>query len=132
MKQAKSVFLSTTELKALKKIGDIIIPENNPFPSFSQTACIQHIDDVLSFLCDKDLADLKALLRFNAFLPTSIVSLALRLMNSSLLSIFRLVSLGLKGLIMTLYYSNKTGIDYKGKQPYDIIDYHVHVIPKNT
>ncbi|MFW9928045.1 MAG: hypothetical protein ACFFD1_01485 [Candidatus Thorarchaeota archaeon] len=130
--QLESKFLSKRELKALIKIGNILIPKNDPFPSFSEIGCIKYVDDALENLDPYDLSDLKLFFKLMSILPKFLSKLILLWMNSSKISLLRLGNLGIRGIVFTLYYSNKTASEYSGQKTHDLIGYHVKSIPKGA
>ena len=73
-----SEYLTKRQLKALAKIGDVMIPGNEPFPSFSQTGCIRYVDKILMYMAPEDLGDFKMLLWLLSFWPRCLISLLLR------------------------------------------------------
>ncbi|MCS7197760.1 MAG: hypothetical protein NZ930_03655 [Candidatus Bipolaricaulota bacterium] len=118
-----SQFLGPRELSALERIGDLMLPGDSEFPSFSQTGCIAFIDDLLCFMNPKDRDDLKNLLRVLSFLPSPLLRAFLRLCQTHRTPTLRMVELGLKGLVMSLYYSNKTDPRYRGRTSHDVIGF---------
>ncbi|MEX0812802.1 MAG: hypothetical protein WD048_11355 [Chitinophagales bacterium] len=126
-----SKILSKNALKALNRIGDIIIPENGEFPKFSDTASIQHIDDLLAYAPENDIKDLNMLLIILSFMPGFVLAWLVKKMETSrenkgaLGTLFRQLDFGVKGLIFSCYYSGKTGDGYNGKNPLDIIGYEI-------
>jgi hypothetical protein len=130
MTTLKSEFLSQREIKALLKIGDIIVPENDPFPSFSKSGCIYHVDEAVGNLDPGDLSDLKLFFKIISVMPSFIVKFVLKLMNSLPIGLLRLGNLGIRGIVFSLYYSSKTTPDYKDKRIHDIIGYNVSIVPK--
>jgi len=118
-----SQFLSPRELSALKRIGDLMLPGDSDFPSFSQTGCIAFVDDLLRFMDPKDREDVKTLLKILSFLPSPLLRAFLKLCQTQWTPTLRMIELGLKGLVMSLYYSNKTAPQYTGRTPYDVIGF---------
>lgn len=129
-----SKILSKQALKALNRIGDIIIPENGEFPKFSDTASIQHIDDLLDYAPEDDISDLNLLLTVLAFMPGFILSWMVGKMETSrenngpLGTLFRQLDFGVKGLVFSCYYSGKMGDTYQGENPLDIIGFSINRI----
>lgn len=126
--------LNSIQLRALTKIGDIICPENNEFPSFSKLGALEHIDILLDEIPPADLKDLKLLLTLLGLMPSFILRLILNLIesnqnhNGELGTILRTVRFGLRGLIFSIYYSGFKGKDSPvEKTPTDIIGYHVQM-----
>jgi hypothetical protein len=132
MTDFKSEFLSQRELKALLKIGDIMIPENDPFPLFSRSGCISHVDVAVGNLDPGDLSDLKLFFKIMSIMPSFIIKIILRLMKSLPIGLLRLGNLGIRGIVFTLYYSSKTTPDYKNKRIHQIIGYNVKKVPKGS
>lgn len=118
-----SRFLSERELAALTRIGDIMLPGDNEFPSFSQTGCVQFVDDLLCVMDVHDRRSLKILLRVCSLLPSVIVKGVLWLCQTRREASLHLVELGLKGVVMSLYYSNKTAPAYAGPTPLEVIGF---------
>jgi hypothetical protein len=132
---SRSKILSDFELRAIEKLGDLMIPQTEDFPSFTRLGCIEHIDDVLSYAPPEETADLKILLKALSVTPETVLKRILKLMlenkalPESVASTFRLMDTGLRGIIYTLYFSGKTGKNYIGKTPLEIIGYEINRIP---
>ncbi len=122
-----SAIFSKSALNGLSRIGDIMVPKNEEFPSFSETGCIEHIDDVVSYAPASDLKDLNLLLSILSFMPGFVLRWLVETMKNShhkegkFYDIFRMLDFGLKGIILGTYYSGKVGAHYKGKSPMQII-----------
>lgn len=121
--RVSSRFLSERELAALTQIGDMMLPGDNEFPSFSQTGCVQFVDDLLLVMDVHDRSSLRTLLRVCSLLPSAILRGLLRLCQTRRGASLRLVELGLKGLVMSLYYSGKTAPTYAGPRPLEVIGF---------
>jgi hypothetical protein len=137
MEEQKSVskILNDWELKAIERLGDLMIPQSEDFPSFTQLGCIEHIDDVLGYAPPEETGDLKMLLKVLAGTPESVLKGIIKLMMEnkalpeSIAATFRLMDTGLRGIILTLYFSGKTGKNYQGRNPLEIIGYEINRIP---
>jgi hypothetical protein len=116
-----SQFLGPRELAALERIGDLMLPGDGEFPAFSQTGCIAFVDDLLRYMDPKDRDNVITLLKMLSFAPTPL--LRAWLCQTRLTPTLRLIELGLKGLVMSLYYSNKTAPSYAGRKPLDVIGF---------
>ncbi len=116
-----SQFLGPRELAALERIGDLMLPGDVEFPPFSQTGCIAFVDDLLRFMGTKDRDDLRTLLKMLSFVPTPLVRAFLGLCQTRWTPTLRMIELGLKGLVMSLYYSHKTAPS--GRKPLDVIGF---------
>ena len=130
-----SKFVGKMEIKAIERIGDLMIPQTEDFPSFSQLGCVEHVDDIFLYAPPEDMNDLKMLLKTLSLMPETALKGIIKLMtdNSSLpetvASTFRIIDTGIRGIIFTLYYSGKTGKNYNGKTPLEIIGYEINRIP---
>jgi len=126
-----SKIFSSSALKALNRIGDIISPKNGEFPAFSEVGCLEHVDDVASYAPASDLKDLNLVLSILSFMPGFFLKWLVKTMNNShakeggLSDTFRMLDLGLKGIIFGTYYSGKTGKNFKGKSPQQIIGFSI-------
>jgi len=127
----RSNILSERELSSIERLGDLMLPQTEDFPSFTQLGCIEHIDDVLSYAPEAEMNDLKLLLKVLSVTPDTALKGILKLMGDNqalpeaVASTFRLMDTGLRGIIFTLYYSGKTGKNYQGKTPLQIIGYEI-------
>ena len=104
--------LTAIQIKAVNKIGDLMLPGVGAMPSFSKTGCVQDIDRLLDYVPSGDLADLKVLLLLLGLMPRSFVAALLWVLERSIFSSFpgaglmRTIRLGLRGIIMSLYYGH--------------------------
>ena len=102
-----------SQLRAINKIGDAMLPGSDELPRFSRTGCVAQVDRVLDHMPEQDRSDLKLLLTLFAFLPGPLVAYKMRAIEvvadwplPFIGGLVRLVRLGLRGLIMTLYYAD--------------------------
>lgn len=123
--------LSPNAKKALTRIGDILLPRNEEFPSFSETGSIEHIDSLTEYAPESDINDLNMVLSILSYMPDFILVWLVGKMENSrdttgtLGSVLRQLDFGLRGLIFSCYYSGKVGSGYKGKTPLDIIGFEI-------
>jgi hypothetical protein len=120
-----SKHLGTRQLRGIEKAGDILIPGDGEFPRFSATGAVRAIDRILDFMPLGDLGDLKMLLTVLGWMPGFLVGWLLRFLerapdmsDGGLGPILRMVRLGVRGLVMSLYYGDpevlkKLGYDVK-------------------
>lgn len=131
---ASSLF-NARQLNGLQKLGDIVLPGYGEFPRFSDTGCIEHIDDLMSPAPPDDLKDLGKLLLVFHYLPTFAIEWILRLADGAdrwpalIAPLLRTLNIGTKGVVFSLYYSGHHRTTYQGKTGLDVIDYHVHCAP---
>ena len=129
-----SKYFSQNQLKGLLKAGDIILPGTDTSPSFSETGCINHIDRMAGFLNEDDLGGLHLLLGIFRWAPKWTIYLILTACNYSkrfpgfLGAGFRMLEIGIKGVIFSPYYSNLTSSDYPGPKVYDIIGWNPKIV----
>ncbi len=129
-----SAILSPRQISALVRIGDILIPAGEGFPSFSETGAIAHVDALLEVTPSEDVGGLKILLSVLSFLPDFMVAGFLGLVRKAdalpdfLAAPLRNIEIGLKGLVMSLYYSNRVRPEYRGPKVHEVIDYALRVV----
>jgi aldehyde dehydrogenase (NAD+) len=94
------------------KAGDILVPGDDRFPRFSRTTFIQEIDRIADYMTDSDREGFKSLMALFAILPRWLVAGILHLSEASeklpafLRTPMRLINIGVKGVVLTLYYSD--------------------------
>jgi hypothetical protein len=104
--------LSPGQLRALRKVGDVLIPGDGNFPSFSRSGVAVHVDRMLDYVHASDRAGIKTLLGLFLFLPKTVIRLLLRITEhhrrfpGPVAAVLRLINTGIKGVVMTLYYSD--------------------------
>jgi aldehyde dehydrogenase (NAD+) len=109
--------LSPGQMAGLAKLGDVMIPGDGDLPSFSASGCARHVDRMLPFMNESDRRGVVALLSALRFLPRPAVRAVVwladrhRSVPEPLAAVLRLLNIGVKGVVMTLYYS---GIDDAG------------------
>lgn len=124
-----SRYFNRSAVKGLNKIGDILIPGNETYPSFSSYKCIDHIDDLMAYAPADDVGDLKMVLGIFSILPKGILTWIVKKMSSSAKSdgplggLFRQLNMGIRGVVFSLYYSEKPGHKYSDKNPTEMIGF---------
>jgi hypothetical protein len=109
---SSSKHLTSRQLRAIEKIGNQMIPGIDDLPSFSATGCVSEVDRVLDYMPDSDLKDLKLLLSLLSIWPGFLLGILLRVLEWSdwvpapVGGVLRMIRLGLRGLVMSLYYSH--------------------------
>ncbi len=129
--------LSNQAIKGIKKIGDVILPGNNEFPSYSEVGGTYKLNDMVQYAPEDDISALNLVLIIFSFLPKFVLSWLVKQMgnatekaNDGLLpTTFRQLDLGLRGLLYSTYYGEFTNPEYKGKTPMELIDYVPSRIP---
>ena len=127
-----SIYLTTRELHALNKVGDIVIPGGAGLPAFSQTGCISHVDVLMAATPAQDLKDFKLLLKLFSVLPDRFIRGLLMLIERNdrfpepIGGLIRMLGIGINGVVFSLYYSNKTSAAYTGPTVHQALDYQVY------
>lgn len=109
--------LTPTQVAGLNKVGDLMVPGDGELPSFSAAGCAAHADRMLAHMNDGDRDSVRVLLTAFRFLPRTAIGALLRIadrhasMPEPLAAPLRMLNLGVKGVVMTLYYS---GLDERG------------------
>jgi aldehyde dehydrogenase (NAD+) len=104
--------MTRTQMAGLQKVGDILIPGDGDLPSFSASGCAAATDRMLPYMSESDRSGITTLLTLFGFLPGLVIRaiLALTERHRSVPEPFaaplRLINLGVKGVVMTLYYSD--------------------------
>lgn len=128
----QSNYFKLSALKGLNRIGDIFIPESSDLPSFSEFGGIEHVDDIIAYTPEEDIASLNMVLGIFSFLPESMLRwTADQMMAASnrdglLDPLLRQLNIGLKGILFSCYYSGKGGRDFSGRNPLDVVGYGVN------
>ena len=128
-----SKHLNEGQIRALVKVGDCLVPGDEDLPSFSKLGCVEWIDHLLDPMPAADLKDLKMLLSILSFFPAFLMRALMRFLEFSpsvpgpLGAPLRLIRLGMRGLVMSLYYSGFAGKQYVGKTPLEVLEYKVEV-----
>lgn len=125
--------LTSRQMRGLSKLGDAYLPGDGVLPSFSATGCAEHVDEVLDNLPEVDRDSLQLLLTLLSLTPQFKLVWLARFLEWSpkipgpLGAGLRFLRMGIKGLVLTLYYSGKTGAEYHGPKPLEVLGYEVGV-----
>lgn len=129
-----SRFLSPRAVIGLERVGDRLMPRDGRFPSFSELGVIVHVDGVAEHIPDDDRGALNILLAVLSWLPTPLLDGFLWLVAAGVKwpnpagTIFRMLDVALRSVVVTLYFSGKRGPNYAGETPQEIIGYHVNAV----
>jgi len=129
-----SKYFSQNQLLGLVKAGDVILPGTDVSPSFSAIGCIDHVDRMAAYLNPDDLNGLRILLAVFRYAPKWAIRLLMTACTKSerfpgfVGSALRTIDLGIKGLVMSLYYSNLPGGAYQGKKIFEIIGWDAKLV----
>lgn len=135
MSEAWSKHFNALQLRSIERIGELYLPAHEDLPGFSASGCLEHIDVVLDEVHPDDRMALGLFLYVMRFTPLFLVEKFIVMMNhherypEPLAGVLRLLSMALKGIVMSLYYSGMTGALYRQQNPLDVLDYSVHCEP---
>jgi len=129
-----SAQLTARQVRGLRKAGDVLIPGDSELPSFSGSGCVAHVDGMLDYMHGGDRDGLKALLGVFGLLPKVLIRGIIALTEhhhgvpTALGSVLRMINTGVKGVVMTLYYSDVGG---QGQSIYQVIKYDAKVVRRD-
>jgi hypothetical protein len=116
-----SRYLNRRQLRAIERMGDIMIPGDSELPAFSRTEPASRVDRLVETMPEGDLGDLKVLLTVLSFFPGILLAGFLRFLEASPAfpswlggGLFRMIRLGMRGIVMSLYYSAEKPIETVG------------------
>lgn len=127
-----SKYFNPSALQGLDRIGDLFLPQNGEFPSFSQSRAAEHVDDLLAYAPPSDVGLLNLVLVAVRYLPAPLLNWLLRRLENAhqdhgpLGSLLRQLNFGLRGLLFTLYYGGKASAGPAGKTPLEVIGYELN------
>ena len=133
-----SAHFNGIQLKSLERIGDLYTPGTARLPSFSETGCIEHVDVVLDEVDPGDVQLLGILLLVLRWMPAFVIEFLMNLMDRHdrypewIAGPLRLISLALKGITMSLYYSGLQGNHYSSagaNDVHEVMGYALHCEP---
>lgn len=128
MSPSTSTLFSVNQLKGLEKLGDIMMPSNQSFPSFSESGCIASVDTAMGSAHPDDIRDFGYFLLFCRYAPPALIKLIIQLADNAnrfptwLAPLLRTLNIGIKGVVISLYYSGQQGFR-QGSTPLEAIDY---------
>jgi hypothetical protein len=110
--------LTATQRAGLLRLGDVIIPGDDELPSFTESGVVDEVDRMVDWMYESDRSAILMLLTVVARMPRPAIK-ALVLATERGDSVpeplgggLRMASLGIKGLVLSLYYS---GVDRGGR-----------------
>lgn len=133
MNETRSRHLGSRELAALETLGDRWCPAEGDLPAFSELGCLEHVDRILDHLPPDDVAALRGLLGVLGRLPAAARRTAaaaiegLARLPGRPFDAFRVAAFGLRGIVLSLYFSGEKGSRANGPTPLETIGYAVSV-----
>jgi len=133
-----SKYMSKRQIKGLIKTGDSIIPgDGKNFPAFSETDFHYEIDRMLDFMTEDDRQGALMLLGIFSFLPKFLITALLLFTEKSHLfpnivaAPLRMINIGIRGMIFTLYYSKIDDQKGQGQKIMDAMNYHTTIVRRD-
>lgn len=129
-----SRYFSQTQLNGFRKTGDVLVPGTGNSPSFTDTGCLEHIDRMARYLSPDDLSGLRLLMGIFCYAPKWVIRLVLKACNHNqklpgfLGSTLRMLEIGVKGAILSPYYSGLSGREFQGKKVHDVIGWNPRLV----
>lgn len=120
--------LTDRQRRAWNRIGDVLIPGGDGLPSFSDSGVVHHVATALESSPPDDRETLLTLVAVLAWLPRPLLALLLaantplRRLPGMVGAPFRLLDMGLRGVVFTVYYA---GVDDQ-ERIHEGIDYRIH------
>lgn len=133
-----SRYLNQIQLKGVLKAGDAIAPGDGDLPALSQTDFILEVDRMLAYLNKDDLDGLRLVTWIFAYLPKFIIRLIINTAQKAARipgvagAPFRMLLIGIKGLVFTLYYSKINDNNGNGQKIFDGIKWDTKIVTSNT
>ena len=124
-------------VKGIKRIGDVFLPGNQEFPSYSKAGGTYKLKDMTQYAPEEDIEALNIVLMIFSITPMFILRILVKFLGNAtekgrlglIPTTLRQLDLGLRGLLYSTYYGEFTNPDYKGKTPMELIDYSATRIP---
>ena len=129
-----SEYMGHKELTVFNRLGDLMMPAYEEFPAFSELGCIAHIDGVVGHAPEEDIAQLRGFLKILYIMPTFVLRLVIWLTESAdkwpepIGTNLRLLDMGLRSVVVSLYYSGKSGEGFTGKTPLELMEYELSAV----
>lgn len=134
----ESQVLGPRERAVFNRFGDIMLPRNGAFPAFSELGCIEHVDDLVRYAPPEDIAQLRVFLKILHFCPNFVLRAIVALCQRAnrfpepIATNLRLLDMGTRSVVVSLYYSGKAGAAYNGKTPLELIGFELNVVRSGT
>jgi hypothetical protein len=138
MAEYVSSHFNTLQMQSLSRIGDLYLPGSGQLPAFSTTGCLHHLDVVLDEVDPSDVRLMAVLLLALRFVPAFLLSYLLTLMDRHdrypewLAGPLRLISLALKGVVMSLYFSGLSVGEADAAGVHRAMQYQLHCEPDSS
>lgn len=112
--EPERTLFSKAHLKGVEKLGRVIIPETTDFPPFRELKAEKYLNRMIDYMYDDDKSAILFLLKLFSVMPLFKIRWTMSLIEKGSRwkgmkgAPFRMLQIGLKGLIFTIYYSDLT------------------------
>ena len=112
---------SRLSMRGIKKVGDVILPGSEAFPRFSETDFSSEFSRISHFMNPDDREGFKLLTALLGFTPDFLIRVLFWFLSfhsffpRPIGALMRQVNIGLKGVVLTMYYSGLDDSQGKGK-----------------
>ena len=127
-----SKLVSKAAVRGIVRLGNILIPgDGDQMPSYEEYGGYEHIDDLLEHAPPSDIGDLGLLLSILSIMPKFVLVWLVNNMAAShskgngLWVLMRQLDMGIRGIVLSTYYTEKGGASFSGKPPLEGIDYSI-------
>jgi len=126
-----STLISKAAVRGIVRLGNILIPGDGEMPSYEEYGGYEHVDDLLMYAPKSDIGDLGLLLTILSFMPKFVLVWLVGKMAAShgkgngLWILLRQLDMGIRGIVLSTYYTEKAGASFSGTAPLDGIDYSI-------
>ena len=109
-----AIQITPIHLKGALRLGSVILPGNNGFPEFHEVQPAKYMGRMIDYMYEDDREAILIILKLLAYLPKFLIKGLLYLIetgskwNGKFGAPFRMISIALKGLVFTIYYSDMT------------------------
>ena len=104
--------LDKGHLKGVEKLGKVVMPPDSDFPAFSEIQAEKYINRMVDYMYEDDRSAIMIILKLFSVMPLFLIRWTMSLIEHGykwkgmLGAPFRMLQIGLKGLIFTIYYSD--------------------------
>ena len=108
------ITLKRSHLKGLERLGRVVIPQNSDFPSFNEIQAEKYVNRMVDYMYEDDRSSILIILKMLSIMPLFKIRWLMSLIETGSKwkglagAPFRMLQIGLKGLIFTVYYSDLT------------------------
>lgn len=122
--------IKKSHIKGLHKLGKVIIPDQPGYPTFAEVKPEKQINRMVDYMYEDDRGAILVILSLFSVLPLFVIRWKILFidwgakMSGIIGAPFKMLQIGLKGLVFTLYYSDFT----EGKVIHENIGYDAKIV----